>query len=159
MEKIQKDYEELLGCFNKHRVKYCLVGAFAVAFHAIPRYTKDMDLFVEASPKSAKKIIAALRDFGFSLRGLSEEDFSQPGKTVQLGYEPVRVDLVTSIDGCDFDTVWKHRKAGSYGNQKVFFIGLEDLIKNKRASKRGQDQVDLETLKLFRAKMKHRSGK
>jgi len=156
MEKIQKDFEELLACFNKHRVKYCLVGAYAVAFHSIPRYTKDMDVFVEASPENAKKIMSALREFGFSSSGLGEDDFARPGKTVQLGYEPVRVDIVTSIDGCRFDTVWKHRKAGSYGRVRVFFIGLEDLLKNKRVSNRGQDQLDLATLKKFRPKVNRR---
>ena len=147
MEKFEKDFEDLLKSFNKHKVKYCIVGAYAVAFHAVPRFTKDMDLFVEASPTNAKKIITALKEFGFLISSLTEKDFSNPGKTVQLGYEPVRVDLLTAIDGCKFETVWKNRKKGNYGKQAAFFINANDLIKNKKASNRKQDQADLEILR------------
>ena len=149
MAKTEKDYEELLGLFNRHKVKYCIVGAYAVAFHSIPRYTKDIDLFVEASPENAKRILKALRDFGFSTLRLKERDFSKPGQIIQLGYEPVRVDILTSIDGRIFSQVWGNRKRGIYGKQKVHFIGKGDLIKNKKASNRGQDKVDLEKLKKF----------
>lgn len=148
MEKAQKDYEELLGLLNKHKVKYCIVGAYAVAFHAIPRYTKDMDIFVESTIDNARRIIKALREFGFSSLNLTEKDFSELGKTVQLGYEPVRVDIVTSIDGCRFDTIWRRRQKGAYGKERVFFIGLKDLVKNKVASNRKQDQADVEILKI-----------
>ena len=148
MAEVQKDYEELLKLFNKHKIQYCIVGAYAVAFYAVPRYTKDMDLFVKASPENAERILAALKEFGFSSLKLNKRDFSGLGKTIQLGYEPVRVDIVTSIDGCDFDAVWKHKMKGTYGKEKVFFIGLGDLVKNKRASNRKQDQADLEILKV-----------
>lgn len=147
MAKTEKDYEELLELFNKHKVRYCIVGAYAVAFHSIPRYTKDMDLFVEASPQNAKKVLQALREFGFSSLKLKEQDFSKAGKTIQLGYEPIRVDILTSIDGCAFSQVWKNRKRGAYGRQKVYFIGKKDLIKNKKASNREQDKADLGKLK------------
>ncbi len=147
MAKTEKDYEDLLRLFNKHKVKYCIVGAFAVAFHAVPRYTKDMDIFVEATPHNAKKIVGALREFGFSSLKLTEGDFSKPGKTVQLGYEPVRLDLLTKIDGCTFDQVWKNKKAGRYGKEKVYFPSFRDLVVNKKASGRSQDQLDVGTLK------------
>ncbi len=143
MAKVEKDYEDLLRSFNKHKVKYCIVGAYALALYAVPRYTKDMDIFVEAAPENAKKILAALRDFGFSSLPLTERDFSKQGKTVQLGREPVRVDLLTAIDGCTFDEVWRNRKRGSYGSVKTSFIGVKELIKNKRASGRKQDEADL----------------
>ena len=146
MERVEKDYEELLRLFNKHKVKYCLVGAFAVAFYSIPRYTKDMDIFIEATLENGKRIVRALHDFGFSSLKLSEKDFSEKGKTIQLGYEPIRIDLVTSIDGCDFARVWKYKKRGRYGEQPVFFIGFDDLVKNKKASARKQDLTDLENL-------------
>lgn len=146
MAATEKDYEDLLKSFNKHKVKYCLVGAYALALYAPPRYTKDMDLFVEATPANARRILAALRDFGFSSLPLTEEDFSRPGKTVQLGYEPVRVDLLTAIDGCTFEEVWKNRKRGFYGRVKTHFMGVKELIKNKRASGRKQDEVDIQVL-------------
>jgi len=144
--KIEKDYEELLKLFNKFKVKYCIVGAFAVAFYAKPRYTKDMDIFVSPDPKNGKKIVDALCEFGFKNTDLKKEDFSEEGKIIQLGYEPVRIDIMTSISGCSFDTVWRNKKVGRYGNEKVYFIGLNALMKNKKASKRKQDMVDLDIL-------------
>ncbi len=142
----QPDYEELLKLFNKHKIKHCIVGAFAVGFYSRPRYTKDIDILVEASIENGKKILAALKDFGFASLKLSEKDFSKEKEIIQLGYEPVRIDLLTSIEGCAFKEIWKHKKRGTYGKEKVYFIGLEQLIKNKNKSKRKQDQADLELL-------------
>ena len=144
--KLEPDYEELLKLFNKHRVKYCIVGAFAVAFYALPRYTKDMDILVEASPENGRRITQALKDFGFGSLKLSPEDFTEEKQIVQLGYEPVRIDLLTSIEGNSFKAVWKHKKRGLYGKTKVFFIGLNELIKNKTVSDRKQDSIDAEVL-------------
>jgi hypothetical protein len=148
--KAVKDYEELLKFFNKHKVKYCIVGAFALAFHAKPRYTKDMDILVEASLENGKKIIAALTDFGFESLKLSPEDFTEEKQVIQLGYEPVRVDLLTSIDGVGFASVWKHKVASKYGHQKAYFIGLNELMKNKQSSDRLQDKADLKVLDLVK---------
>lgn len=144
--KIEKDYEELLGFLNKNKVRYCVIGAFAVAFHARSRYTKDMDIFVEPNLKNGAKIVGALSEFGFKYPNLSERDFSKKGAIVQLGYEPVRVDLITSIKGLEFAEVWKNKKIGYYGKQKVYFIGLRELIKNKKALHRPLDKEDLTIL-------------
>ncbi len=146
MQRVEKDYEELLQLFNKHRVRYCIVGAYAVAFHAVPRYTKDIDLFVEPSEKNAERIIQALEEFGFGSLKLTPSDFDRPGRIIQLGYEPVRVDLVTSIGGCTFKQVWKNRVKGIYGSQRVHLIGSNELIRSKRAAGRPQDKADLELL-------------
>ena len=154
---IGKDYEEFLRLLNKHKARYCIVGAYALAFYAVPRYTKDMDVFMEQSQDNAKKIMAALREFGFASLNLTEEDFMEPNAIIQLGYEPVRIDLVTAIDGCSFGRIWKNRKKGSYGKQKVFFIGLDDLIRNKQAANRKQDQVDLELLKRYSGNLKRKA--
>lgn len=143
---VEADYEDLLRSLNKHKVKYCIVGAFALGFYARPRYTKDMDIFVEASKENGAKIIKALKDFGLGTLKLSEDDFTKEKQVIQLGYEPVRIDLLTSIEGCAFNDVWQHKKQGKYGKTKVFFIGLNDLIKNKKALNRKQDQADLELL-------------
>lgn len=144
--KTEKDFEELLRLFNKNKVKYCIVGAYAVAFYAEPRYTKDMDIFVEPNKDNARRIIKSLAEFGFKSLTLEEKDLIQKGKIIQLGYEPVRIDLITSIEGCDFKEVWKNRTIGSYGKQKVLFIGLNELIKNKKKSGRKQDSVDISIL-------------
>ncbi|GAB4541070.1 MAG: hypothetical protein Fur0020_10420 [Thermodesulfovibrionia bacterium] len=146
MEKTERDYEELLRLLNKHKVRYCIVGAFAVAFYAIPRYTKDMDILVEPSKKNAERIINALREFGFGSLDPYVEDFMKEGMIIQLGYEPVRIDIVTSIKGCSFKEVWDSKRKGIYGNEKVNFIGMNELIKNKMATGRRQDRFDIEIL-------------
>jgi hypothetical protein len=144
--RVEKDYEELLEFFNKHRVKYCIIGAYALAFYARPRYTKDMDIWVEPSLENAGRILVALREFGFGSLQLSEEDFTETGQIIQLGCEPVRVDLITSIEGMDFQEVWKNRSMGQFGQQQVPFIGLNDLVACKKTSDRSQDRADLELL-------------
>jgi len=143
----ERDFEELLRLFNKHRVRYCIVGAYAVAFHARPRYTKDMDLVVEPSLQNGQRIVTALQAFGFGSVKLKPEDFARSGRVVQLGYEPVRVDLLTSIAGCSFEQIWQHRVQGRYGSQRASFIGHDELIRTKQASGRPQDRIDLDTLR------------
>ncbi len=144
--KVEKDYEDLLKLFNKHKVKYCIVGAFAVAFYARPRYTKDMDILIEPSQINSNKIIKALNDFGFGSLELKPDDFMKEKRIIQLGYEPVRIDIITSLAGCSFDKVWKHKKVGRYGHTKVYFIGINELIENKKKSSRRQDKIDLNLL-------------
>ena len=144
--RVEKDFEELLKLFNKNKVRYCIVGAYAFAFHAKPRYTKDIDILVDPDIENAKKIVKSLDEFGFKSLNLSEKDFSQEGKIVQLGYEPVRVDLITSIKGLTFKKVWENKITGPYGKEKVFFIGRDDLIKSKKISKRKIDLADLDIL-------------
>lgn len=147
MEKAEKDFAELLRLFNKHGVRYCIVGAFAVAFHAIPRYTKDLDILVEPTQENGKRICAALKDFGFGGLRIWAGDFAREGRFIQLGYEPVRVDLITSIPGISFVQAWKNRKTGRYGGAKAFFLGLKELMKNKKVAARKQDLADLEILR------------
>ncbi|MCX7793146.1 MAG: hypothetical protein N2257_01885 [Thermodesulfovibrionales bacterium] len=105
MERVEKDYEEFLRLLKKHDVRYCIVGAYAVAYHAIARYTKDMDILIEPTEENALRLVRAIKEFGFT--GLTEKDFMSSGIIIQLGYEPVRIDIVTSIDGCTFEEVWK----------------------------------------------------
>jgi len=144
--RVEKDYEELLKLLNKNKVKYCVVGAYAVAFYATPRYTKDMDIFIKPSPENARRVIKALNEFGFKRLKLKEKDISTAGRIIQLGYEPIRVDIMTSIEGCSFEEVWKTKTPATYGKQKIFFIGIDKLLKNKRVSKRKQDKIDLDIL-------------
>ncbi|MGH2669508.1 MAG: hypothetical protein ACRDH5_10440 [bacterium] len=131
---------------NRHGVKALVVGAHAVAFHAKPRFTKDFDLFVEPSPENAARLLRALDEFGFGDLGLGVADFATPGKVVQLGVAPARVDLATSIDGLSFEQAWAGKVAGSYGAEPVWFIGRADLIRNKIAAGRPQDLADLSWL-------------
>lgn len=147
MEKVEKDFEELLQLFNRHNVKYCIIGAFAVAFYSVARYTKDIDILVDLDRENAKKIIKALHDFGFGSLGLTEDDFCKSGSIIQLGVEPVRIDLINAISGCDSEAIWQHLQQGRYGGQDVYFIGRDDLIRNKQAAGRPQDLADLARLK------------
>ena len=144
--KVEKDYEEILKLLNRHKVKYCIIGAFAVALYARPRYTKDIDIFIDSSPENAEKIIKALTEFGFEDLNLSEDDLCQKGNIIQLGYEPLRVDIVTSLSSISFNQVWKNKVSADYGREKVHFIGLDDLIQTKKQSSRPQDKVDLDLL-------------
>lgn len=146
MMKVEKDYEELFVLLNKYKVKYCIIGAYAVAFYAKPRYTKDIDILIEPSVENSEKIIKALEDFGFKSLKLSKEDFLSEGKIIQLGYEPLRIDILTSIEGCSFEQIWKNKVVATYGAEKVFFIGLDDLIMNKKHSRRQLDKLDLDLI-------------
>ena len=124
-----------------------MVGAHAVAFHAKPRFTKDFDLFVEPTAENAGRIVAALADFGFAALGLTVDDFAVPGKVVQLGVAPSRIDIATSIDGVTFGEAWASKVRGTYGQEPMWFIGREALIRNKAASGRPQDLADLPWLR------------
>jgi len=144
--KTEKDYEEFLELLNEHKVRYCIIGSYALSFHARPRYTKDIDILIDASPENARKILAALDKFGFGSLDLKIEDFSTKGNIIQLGYEPVRIDIITSLKGIDFSDVWKSRVQGPYGNQMVNYINRQNLIKTKKIADRAQDRADLEIL-------------
>lgn len=152
--RVEKDFEELLKLFNQAKVKYCIVGAFAVAFYAIARYTKDMDIYVEPSLENGEKIIKALKKFGFKFPNLRADDFEKEGNIIQLGFEPVRVDIINLLSGCTFESVWKTKQKGQYGRTKVFFIGLDELIVNKKSSPRSQDKKDIEILQKARKKIR-----
>ena len=149
--KVEKDYEEFLSLFNKHKVKYCIIGAFAVAFYAKPRYTKDIDILVESSKENAQKILKVLEEFGFKDLSISQEDLTTGGNILQLGYEPLRIDLLTKLEGFLFEDIWKNKMVGEYGSEKVYFIGLDDLIRNKKQSNRPTDRIDIDLLEKARS--------
>jgi hypothetical protein len=142
----QKDFEDLFACLMRHGVKALVVGAHAVAFHAKPRYTKDVDVLVEPAPENAERLVAALEEFGFGGIGLTPHDFTREGRIVQLGFPPSRIDLITSISGVTFAEAWAGRVAGTYGSAEVMYIGKADLIRAKKAAGRPQDLVDVATL-------------
>ena len=142
----EKDFVEFLGLFNKNRVKYCIIGAFAVGLYGYPRYTKDMDILVEPSRENARKIIKALREFGIKSPDLTEKDFAQKDKVVQLGYEPVRIDLFTSIKGFSFSRIWKNKTTAKFAAQRAFFIGKKQLMESKKRAARDLDLIDLKKL-------------
>ena len=144
--KTEKDYEEFLALLNEHKVRYCIIGAHALAFHSRPRYTKDIDILIDPTTENARRIVIALSAFGFGILDLSEEDFTEEEHIIQLGYEPVRIDILTSIKGLDFSDVWENREEGIYGGQTVNYLDRKNLIKSKKISDRIQDHADLELL-------------
>ncbi len=143
---VQPDFRELLALFNAHKVEYIIVGAYALAFHGAPRFTADLDLFINPSPENSHRILTALGEFGFKSVDLTTADFLHPEKVVQLGVPPVRVDILTSLTGVSWEEAFSGRSKGKYGDIPVYFIGREQFIANKRALGRKRDLADLEAL-------------
>jgi hypothetical protein len=143
------DYTELLSILNAHRVEYLVIGAYAVAIHAQPRATKDLDILVKADPENAKAVFEALAEFGAPLEGLTSADFADPGPFFRMGREPVGVDILTAIPGVDFDGAWSRRVEDVFDeetNLRTNFISREDLLAGKRAAGRRQDLADVEAI-------------
>jgi hypothetical protein len=152
---VLKDFEKLFALFDAKEVKALIVGGYAFAFHARPRYTQDLDILVEPTPENARRILEALEEFGFGALALTVEDFTTPGVFIQLGHPPGRVDLLNSLKEVHFEEAWERRVAGRFGDQSVFYLAVEDLIRNKQAVGRPQDRADVAVLKRFtRAKGK-----
>jgi hypothetical protein len=144
-----RDYEEFIAAFNAHGVQYLLIGAHAVAFHARPRATKDLDILIEPTRANAQRALNALRDFfGGADLNYTIEDVMDPDCILQLGVAPVRIDLLSSIPGCpDFPAAWRQRVEARFGVVPTQYIGLEDLIRNKEATDRPQDRADAGVLR------------
>ena len=143
------DYRELLSILNAHRVKYLIIGAYAVAIHAQPRATKDLDILVKADAENAKAVFAALAEFGAPLQGLTPADFEEPGPFFRIGREPVGVDILTAIPGVDFDAAWARRVEAVFDEEtslRANCISREDLLTAKRAAGRRQDLADVEAI-------------
>jgi len=143
---IQSDYKEFFEFLNVHDVQFLIVGSYALAFHGSPRYTGDIDIYVKPDKANAAKVIQALTDFGFGSMGLAAFDFESPDTVVQLGVSPVRIDIMTSISGIDWDSAFSNSEDGFYGDVPVKYIGRSEFILNKRASGRKKDIADLEAL-------------
>jgi predicted nucleotidyltransferase len=143
---LNQDFREFIQSLNDNHVRYLIVGGYAVALHGHPRYTKDLDVWVELSPVNASNVLRALEQFGFGSLGLQETDFLAPGQVVQLGQPPNRIDLLCAASGVDFADCYESRVTVEIDGVPVNFIDLENLRKNKAASGRHQDLADLENL-------------
>lgn len=139
---VNPDFRDLFASFNAAEVRYLVVGAYAVTFHSRPRFTKDLDVWVEPTRENARRTYAALKDFGAPLADVREADFANEDLVFQIGVEPNRIDIVMGIAAVDFAGAWERRVAGRYGDCPVQFISREDLITNKRAAGRPQDLAD-----------------
>ena len=143
---MNSDFRELLQCFAKHRVRYLVVGGYAVIHYAEPRFTKDLDLWLEPSAANARRGAAAFKEFGIPLIEITEADLAQPGTQFMLGRSPVMLDFLTSIQPLDFTACWPRRKVVRHTFGRVNYLSKEDLITAKRHAGRPQDLTDLTAL-------------
>ncbi len=143
---MNQDFRDLLAEFNAHGVEYIVVGAHALAAHGRVRATKDLDVWIRPSPDNAKRAIAALSAFGAPLHELTESDLAVPGTIFQIGVAPIRIDIITMIDGVDFASAWSARLSVPFADQVVSVLSRDDLIRNKKAAGRDQDVLDVKWL-------------
>ena len=145
LRNLNEDFRDLLLEFADGKVEFIIVGAFAVAYHGVPRATGDMDVFVKPSPENAKRVFDALVRFGAPLAsaGVKPEDFETPGIVYQIGQPPRRIDVLTEISGVSFDEAWATRQSVHFEGRVVHFIGRDELLRNKKAAGRPKDLADL----------------
>ena len=140
------DFKELLLGFNAHKVEYLIVGAHALAAYGHVRATKDINLWVRPSPENAQRVFKALSDFGAPLGDLVLDDLTKAGTIFQIGVPPLRIDIITEIDGVEFEDAWPDRLETGFGGVPSFVISRHHLIKNKKTAARLQDLADVEKL-------------
>jgi predicted nucleotidyltransferase len=151
---MNKDFVEFVNLLNKHDVNYMIVGGYALALHGKPRQTGDLDIWIDKGKMNAEKMLHVIRDFGFGSLGLKEEDFLKENAIIQLGYPPVRIDILNVIDGIKFKEALSHRLTQNIDGVILPFIGKDDLIKNKKAAGRSQDLTDIKELEKKTKKIK-----
>ncbi len=144
---LNQDFKEFVELLNKNEVEYLIVGGYAVGIHGYPRYTGDLDIWINATRQNARKMVAVLAEFGFDSFGLTEEDFTKLGNVIQMGYPPFRIDILTTIDGVRFKDCYKNKMLVLHDGVILDVIGIEDLRRNKKVSGRLKDIDDLENLK------------
>ena len=144
--KLDKDFNEFVALFVANDVRFLIVGGYALAAHGLPRATGDLDAWVWINPENAVKILSSLEEFGFTGLGITTDDFSQADSIVRLGYPPYRIDILTSIDGIEFNAAWEDRLMVNLDGIEVPFISRTDLVLNKRAVGRPQDIADVKRL-------------
>lgn len=140
------DLKEFIQSLNENAVRYLLIGGYALALHGHPRYTKDLDVWIEPTDNNASAMINALKSFGFASLGLQSSDFTELDQVIQLGYPPNRIDILTSADGLEFAEAFERRLILSLDGIQLSYVCLDDLITNKKATGRLQDLADIEKL-------------
>jgi len=143
---LHKDFRDFLALLAKHEVRHLVVGGYAVAVHGYPRFTGDLDVFIALDPQTAEAVAAAFVDFGFSQADIDADTFLIPKSIVEVGHEPLKLHVMNSISGVAFDDAYDRRQTVRLDDLDVPFIGYEDLVRNKSATGRGKDQVDVEEL-------------
>jgi len=144
---LNPDFNDMLSCLKDEKVDFLVVGAYALAAHGFPRATGDLDIWIRNDPENAQRIMRALNKFGAPAQQLSVEDFTSTDLIVQFGVEPSRIDLLTGIDGVEFEEAWRNRISISLDNLEIFVLSKADLLRNKVATGRDKDQGDIIWLK------------
>jgi hypothetical protein len=140
---LNPDFRDMLSCLNDEEVEFIVVGAYALAAHGLPRATGDIDIWVRNSPFNAQRVLRALARFGAPVSDLSEDDFISPDMVLQLGVEPSRIDLLTGIDGVEFDDAWEKKTQVRIDGLEIYILSKADLLKNKLAADRDKDRSDI----------------
>jgi predicted nucleotidyltransferase len=140
---LNRHFLEFIASLEKHGARFLVVGGYAVGIHGFPRYTGDLDVFIAISRDNARRILQAFADFGFNDLGLDENDFMEEEVVVEIGREPLKIQVLTGIDGVSFDECYAERISVVVDGHQIPFIGFESLLKNKAASPRAKDQIDL----------------
>lgn len=149
---LEKDFEDFVKLLNKYKVAYMIVGGYALALHGKPRHTGDLDIWIDVSEGNAVKLVKVLKEFGMESLGLEKEDFLKPGFISQIGYPPLRIDILNSIDGVSFDDALNGMQKISLEDDLFLnYIGLDDFLVNKQASGRKQDLADIREIKKLQA--------
>ena len=143
---LTQDYKDIIVLFNKHNVKFLIAGAYAMAKVGYSRSTYDIDLWVEKNKENAINIVNALEEFGVPYK-IEPDDFLVKNSVLQIGIEPNRIDILTDIDGVDFKDAWQNKQEVIFDDLKAYSLEINDLIKNKSATNRAKDKLDLEQLK------------
>ena len=146
MIQLPAEFKEFLKLLNSHRVEYLLIGGYAVGYHGYPRATGDMDLWVAIRQNNAEKLVEVLREFGLNAPQLSADIFLQENQIIRMGVPPMRIELLTTISGVDFDSCYSERIVDVIDNVEVHIINLKHLKQNKQASGRHKDLDDLQYL-------------
>jgi predicted nucleotidyltransferase len=143
---LNKNFREFLELLIDHNVKFVVVGGYAVGIHGFPRYTGDIDIFIEVNAQNASRLENVFKDFGFGALDISEADFRQPDSVIEIGREPNKIQVLTGIDGVTFATAYANRLEIELDGLRVPFIGFDDLLENKKASARNKDLIDVDEL-------------
>ena len=156
---MNSDFKELLKAFSEEDVRYLVVGGYAYAEHVEPRYTKNLDIWIDRDEQNADRVMIALRAFGAPLRELTKDDLTAAGTFFQIGLPPNRIDLITQLEEMDFAACWARRKTVALGELTVQYISLDDLIENKQRTGRPHDLADAEHLSTARANCQQPNNK
>jgi hypothetical protein len=151
---LDQDFKDFIQLLNAHKVKYLVIGGYAVNFHGYPRYTKDIDFWLWMTAENIAQLLKALKEFGFGSLNLGIADFMTPDNIIQLGYEPYRIDLLVDLEGVEFEDCFSRRIVGELDEVNINFLSLQDLIITKKQTGRLQDLADAEQLEKINKKKK-----